>query len=118
MRSATGTKSGLPAVVVRATKSRMALFGAVSFHDGSGSTCARTTAVLTTQLVIAANASRHDRLRIAIPRNQPGNSSADDAPVTLIVAPKDDLQFLWLEMRDRRPRDQHVVLQRAQWHQC
>src|SRR5260370_29576790 len=37
MRSATGTKSGEPSFVTLATKATMAFFGAVSFHEGSGS---------------------------------------------------------------------------------
>ena len=34
------TKSGEPAVVVRATKSRIAIFAGPAFQDGSRSTCA------------------------------------------------------------------------------
>src|SRR5690606_7674382 len=41
MRSAGGTKS-VPSVVTLATKAVMAFFGAVSFHDGSGSAACRT----------------------------------------------------------------------------
>ena len=48
MRSEGGTKSGEPSFVTFATKARMAFFGAVSFHDGSGSVpdgaCERTSA--------------------------------------------------------------------------
>ena len=41
MRSAGGTNCGLPCVVVACTKSTMAFFAGPSFHDGSGSVCAR-----------------------------------------------------------------------------
>src|ERR1700758_5432285 len=41
MRSSGLTKSGEPSFVTRSTKSMMAFFDAVSFHDGNGS-CART----------------------------------------------------------------------------
>src|SRR5271168_1455642 len=37
MRSGGGTKSGEPCLATRSTKAMMALLGAVSFHDGSGS---------------------------------------------------------------------------------
>src|SRR5262245_25431790 len=45
MRSAGGTKLGLPCVVVDLTKSTMAFFAAPSFQDGSGSVCAKATVV-------------------------------------------------------------------------
>src|ERR1700748_187457 len=48
MRSGTGTKSRLPAEVVRDTKSRIAFFGAPSFHDGSGSFCPKAVRVAET----------------------------------------------------------------------
>ena len=37
MRSGTGTKSGEPSFVTFSTKATIAFFGAVSFHEGSGS---------------------------------------------------------------------------------
>ncbi len=44
MRSGTGTKSGPPGVVTRATKSVIAFFAAPSFQDGSGSGACATAA--------------------------------------------------------------------------
>jgi hypothetical protein len=40
IRSATGTKSGLPSDATRFTKSTIARFDATSFHDASGSAAA------------------------------------------------------------------------------
>src|SRR5437879_8809475 len=54
MRSDTATNSRPPAVVVRATKSRMALFALPSFHDGSGSLCAKAARVAATMLAVAS----------------------------------------------------------------
>ncbi len=41
MRSGTGTKSDPPTAVARGTKSRIACLTGPSFHDGSGSACAK-----------------------------------------------------------------------------
>src|SRR5712691_949551 len=44
MRSPGGTKAGLPCVVVACTNLRIACFAGPSFHEGSGSVCARACA--------------------------------------------------------------------------
>ena len=46
MRSAGGTKSGVPGFVTFSTKATMARFGAVSFHEGSAS-CAALEKIVT-----------------------------------------------------------------------
>src|SRR5437763_4871905 len=66
MRSGTGTNSRPPAVVVRATKSRMALFAPPSFHDGSGSFCAKP-ARLTTTIPAAASPKPNERRSMPTP---------------------------------------------------
>jgi hypothetical protein len=53
MRSSGLTKSGEPSFVTRSTKSMIAFFGAVSFHEGNGS-WAQTTDAAHEKLINAA----------------------------------------------------------------
>src|SRR5882724_6919161 len=68
MRSGTATNSRPPAVVVRATKSRIALFAVPSFHDGSGSFCAK--AARFAPATLAAASPRTNERRSMLPFRQ------------------------------------------------
>ena len=74
MRSGAGTKSGLPCVVVRLTKSVMAFFAEPLFHEGNGSwtTCCGgscwhpTTMRRTNMLSMVGKSGLHRRIFVVL----------------------------------------------------